>query len=49
MPFVKGLRLHGGNARENREDLVMAGGRDGGVQEEFVHFRETLDQKEEKE
>ena len=35
--FVIGLGLHGGDAGEDGEDLVVPGYGDGAVEEEFVH------------
>lgn len=35
---MKSLRLHGGDAGKDGEDLGVPGGGNGGVEEEFVHF-----------
>lgn len=40
---MNGYGLHGCYTGENREDLVVSSGGDGGVEEEFVHFCETME------
>lgn len=35
--FVKGLGLHGGDASKDGEDLTVAGGGNGAMEEEFMH------------
>lgn len=38
MLFIKGLRLHGGNAGEDIEYLVVPGKRNGRKEGKFMHF-----------
>ena len=40
---MHGDGLHGCYAGEDGEDLVVAGGGDGGVEEEFVHVFERVE------